>query len=721
MYRIYLNNLKASLLKSWKGILQVVFTFILSILFCYYFSILNIKGWDFPVYLNTVYNSMQSPFSQSYPIRNSILYTFIFILDNFFVKDPILSLKIIIFLISILTIVSLIIFSKQISNHENKFKFKNIFTLLIIFYLFSPLFLELSVLYKQYILMLFFLSSLICVFQIFSKFDINSLKTNFLKFICLSLLLTLSNLSSVLSLITTLSLLFLPIAFLLKKSEEISKRKVLNFVFIYAGIFYFSIILSDLFAFFTFQNELSHLSMLSPYSYSFYVGIARILESIGIVINQLNPLLVVSIFSFIIIFLFITLFYLLLYLRINHKIDFSKKLIYFTISMFLLHLLLSLIFINERGDAYPGYQFSFYYLWGGFFTVHLLLYKSENKNQQNSSLIENGFLIIISFLFVILNMMKILQVIGGGSFLLKPGISMTEEYIAFPLGRIYLFLLIPFSVLAMYKIKKIESFKEYFVNIVVTYILISIILLIQIPYSYITNFQIYEIYREVNQINRLTRVSILIVLLIIPNKSIFGNILKKLSNKMNLFKNIGNRMVTFFKKISNKMNYSEKKFVYKGLVSFIIIIQVVSTIGIAIGLPPVIQDHELQFIEQIDTILEDNTTIAVAYHQTQWFKLFVKTNCSVLSLNLYPKEISESSQATNLTLDFIYNPSNDTLTDILDIVETTLYIWISNNPRYMFYAPYDLAKLLEFKEPILIDVSENNYLFCYELGFFDPI
>ncbi len=715
MSRINLIDFKAYLQKSWKGILQVTLILILSVIFYYYFSILAIKGWDFPVYLNSVYNSMQTPFSQSFPIRNSILYTFVFILDNFFVKDSILSLKVLIFIISIFTIISLFVFSKQISKYESRFKFRNVFSLLVVFYLFSPLFLELTVLYKQYLLMLFFLLSLIFIFQIFLKFGSRSLVSYIPSFICLAVLLLLSNLSSVLSLLSTLSLLFLPIVFLLKKSEEISKQKLFIFVLIYSGIFYSSIILGDLFAFFAFQNGSSQLSMLSPFSFSLYVGISRILGSIGIMINHLNPFLIVSIFSLIIILIFVGVFYLLLILKLNRKLDYSKFLNYFTISMIVLHLLLSLIFINERGDAYPGYQFSFYYLWGGFFVVHLLLYYSNNNCQKETSLFENGFLILISFLFVILNIIKVLQVLGGGSFIIDPGTSMTEEYIAFPLGRIYLFLLIPLSIISIFKLKKIKSFKGYFVNLVVTYAIISLILLIQIPITYIANLQIYEIYREINQISRLSRIGIWLVLLLVPNISIVGRISGNLSKRAKLFRNRGKEIRNFLRKIRNKINDSKKPLIYETLVVVLIIVQVVSTIGIGISLPSVILDHEMQFIGQIDSIIDENSTIAVAFHQTQWFILLASTNSSVLSINQYPKEIDETYQAVNLTLIFISDPSNETLIEVLDDVGTSLYLWISTNPRYLVYAPFVFEELIEFKAPILTDVDENNYLFHYEI------
>ncbi len=690
MFRKLYVNFKNKFSKASWDYIQISVVVLICLVYSLLITIIwNPKGWDFPVYLNIIYNLMQSPFTQQNPIFNSIFFTLIYFFDHSIVHDPILSFKIVVFLISVFYTISLIILSKVLYKKEISTKHKYVLMLLFFFFIFSPIYLSLMSLYRQFLLILFNLLSVICIFQIYTKFEKkHDIKSVSLELFFLLLLTLLSNLTSTLSLITTIALMFVfPTVLLLNsnKNGEI-KKKIFKLILIFSFVFFFSIVIGDLLSLLLFNNPVSSLS---PFSYAFFTGIKGVFGIIGITISDSFEFLIISIVAFLL-FICLNLFsYIILNVKTKRKIDFKKGVFYFLLSMFILQLFLSILFENERGLDYPGYQFSLFFIWGGMVITYTVLYNFKKKFQDASNYDMTMYVFLI-YILLPANIIRIFQLIAGGEFLFG-----NTGGLAFPISRIHWFLIIPLSILAIKKILTLESHLMFFMKFIITYFIIGIIILTQIPIEYIVNLDMLMIYRELNSLSKPIRAVIWGFLIVIPNL------------------NIPNRFLNKESKFSRNYKILNKKQVFKILVNILILFQIVSTFGIAIGLPPVIQDHELQFIKQIDPILEDNDTIAVAYHKTQWFILTAETNCTVIQLCSRPRTPYETSYEGELILEFIQSPTNQTLEPIFTYLDSSFYIWISTNPRYMHYAPYNLTNMIDFQTFLLVDSTENNFLFYY--------
>ncbi len=693
MFRKLYTSFKSRFSNTYWNYIQISVVVLISLVYSFLLTIIwNPKGWDFPVYLNAVYNQMQTPFTHADPIFNSVFFTLIYFFDHTMVNDPILSFKIVIFLISVFYNISLIFLSRMLFKKEENSKHKYVFMLLFCFFVFSPIYLALMSLYRQFLLILFNLLSFICIFRIYSKLEKNyEIKSTYLELGFLFILSVLSNLTSTLSLISTIALMFvLPIMLLINsnKNKE-NKPKIFKSILVFSLINFISILTSDLLSLLIFANSIS---ILSPFSYALFTAIKGVFGIIGITISESFEFLTTSITIFLF-FAFLILFsYIVLKVKVKRKFDSKKLVFYILIFLFILQLLLTIIFANERGLDYPGYQFSLFFLWGGMIITYIVLYNFK-KGYQEASSYDMIMYVLMILILLPANIIRIFQLIAGGTFLLG-----STGVLAFPIHRIHWFLIIPLAIIAVKKIQTLDSHMMFFAKFIITYLIIGITILSQVPIEYIVNLNMLMIYRELNNLSKPIRAVIWCFLIIIPNL----NIPKKFLNKDSKFS-------------KSFINLKEKN-VFKILVVFLIIFQFGTTIGIAIGLPPVIQEHEKQFIELIDTILDDNKTIAVSYHQTQWFILITEANCTVIQLQSRPRTADETSPEGELILEFILLPSNLTIEPIFTYLNTSFYIWISTNPRYMHYAPYNLTELVMFETPILQDDTEDNFLFYYTIA-----
>lgn len=654
-------------------------------------------GWDYPTYIIS-FKQVNGLFFRGSVYGNSILFTFAQILSIItFSTNPEIIFKTTIFLIYIALIITCYYLSKIIMNlsngrndtNDNRVSYYLKKFSIILLFVFSPYTLFLTTLYRQLTFTLFLF--LFIVFQM--KFWSNNEKWRTqIKFLILSVIsLFFMNVSSVIASVFIVILYLFPLIIhkFWKENQKIYLKKTIY----YYGSLLLTFILSDVFSYFSFYNPQNVHSHLSPASGPIIL-VLRTFPSIfnyifsGNILNQYIAVYFVHI---------LLLGLCLLSLKIKSKLTTKKLEKMFNLTLLILMWILifySVIIGDSNSQERGGYPFSLFYLWGGWLILILTL--TQNKNISVKERIIQ--LICKMTIIVILIMDLALEIIQ----ILFTNIAINPT--SFPVVRIQIILVIPLAIIGCINIRSDNLNQIKNKNLFVTVTIGLVILIHMIITKSFTPFEIFF------QIKSLSPVLIILIWLVITGTLIDKDLILKMMNKLN------------YRKISFK--FLDKKSI-KTTINYVSIlalfINIIFYTILAFGLPPVIENHEADFVMTIENITPENSTLFLSPHQYTWFEMKTSNQYNLISLTtistyFYAGGYNESNlPIVEAMLTFLETPTNLTF----DIFKTTyndsFYLWISFSDRYLSFIPIGgIDEISNFLDLIIVDEEQNNYLLFYE-------